>query len=257
MTIPELVKMLEDMRIGQVSPASERLLHTLAREVEYSDGIQPVELFPLWRLADSANQRRMWMLPGTPTVYRAQDSFSESVGRGTRAVTPERGRLLLDKMAMGRMELKIGAQVMCTKNFRSINIVNGSIGKVLDFMTPAEARQSRHFIEMIPSDDPNWDPFVFDPTFPKSDREVKLYGDVPEPGSPLHDWLRSQEPDFPWPTVETEGRKWPVVQFDQGTVLLVTPTLFTSENVRGETEACRVQIPLILAWALTIELGPT
>ncbi|KAH7327572.1 hypothetical protein B0J17DRAFT_580721 [Rhizoctonia solani] len=53
---PKLVKMLEHMRIEEVSPVSERLLNTLAREVEYSDGIQPVELFPLRRLADSANQ---------------------------------------------------------------------------------------------------------------------------------------------------------------------------------------------------------
>ncbi|CAE6533978.1 unnamed protein product [Rhizoctonia solani] len=245
---PMLVKMLEDMRIGEVSPASVRLLNTLSREVEYSDGIKPVELSPLRILADSSNQRQMKMLPGISLVYQAQDSFAEFVGRNRsrsrgrsrsrQAMTPERGMLLLDKMAMLRIELKVGAQVMCTKNLRGTNIVNGSIGKIVDFMTPAEARQSKYIIQTIPSDNPNWDP-----------SSLESYQEAP--GTP-YEPLRIRDLGFPRPTIETEGREWPVVQFDEGTTLLVTPMLFTAENATGETEACRVQIPLILAWALTV-----
>ncbi|CAE6435818.1 unnamed protein product [Rhizoctonia solani] len=250
---PKFINMLEDMRTGQVSRASEILLNSLSREVKYSDGIRPVELFPLRILADSANQRQMEALPGISNVYKAHDRFAEFVNPRGRVVTPERGRLLLDKMAMSRIELKIGTQVMCTKNFREINIVNGSIGRVLDFMTPAEARRSRHFIHTIPSDDPGWDPLVYDPEALSPGREMELYRVQPgNPGSTLNELCKSRDMNFPWPTIETEGREWPVVQFDEGAVLLITPTFFTSENVMGRTEACRAQIPLILSWALTV-----
>lgn len=47
---------------------------------------------------------------------------------------------------------------------------------------------------------------------------------------------------FPLPVVETLGRKWPVVQFDNGKILLMTPVYFTHENVRGGIEACRAQV---------------
>ncbi|KAJ1307104.1 hypothetical protein OPQ81_001222 [Rhizoctonia solani] len=222
---PKLVKMLEDMRMGDVSPASEQLLNTLSREVHYSDGIKPVELFPLRILADSANDRQMRNLPGISVVYSAKDSFTEFVDRGSRAMTPERGRQLLEKLARSRIELKIGAQVMCSKNLPEHDIVNGSIGKIIDFMTPVEARQSRYFIQTIPSDDPNWDP-------------LSQHSNLE---SVIND-LRIRNPNFSWPAIETEGRKWPVVRFDNGTVVLITPTLFTVENVMGKTEACRAQV---------------
>jgi ATP-dependent exoDNAse (exonuclease V) alpha subunit len=45
---------------------------------------------------------------------------------------------------------------------------------------------------------------------------------------------------------------WPVVQFINGTTKMCLPEEFTVNNAHGETEATRVQVPLILAWALSM-----
>ncbi|CAE6440069.1 unnamed protein product [Rhizoctonia solani] len=240
---PKLINMLEEMRIGQIGPDSKALLYTLSREVKYPDGIGPVQLFPLRILADSANQQQMESLPGISMTYQAQDRFAKPTDSKSRFLDPERGRSLLDKMAM----IRIGAQVMCTKNLRNTNIVNGSIGRILDFMTPAEAQQSKQFIHIIPSDDPNYKPGTAGPH-----RGTELYQvhpvDVKSATKKPHN---DKDGNFYFPTTKTKGQAWPVVQFDDA-VLLATPTLFTLEDVMGRTQACWKQIPLILAWALTM-----
>jgi hypothetical protein len=45
---------------------------------------------------------------------------------------------------------------------------------------------------------------------------------------------------------------WPVVEFTNGMKVLMAPMEFSVENANGQTEATRNQIPLILAWALSI-----
>jgi len=45
---------------------------------------------------------------------------------------------------------------------------------------------------------------------------------------------------------------WPVVLFEGGDLLLCPATRFTIEGRRGNVEAVRTQVPLILAWALSI-----
>jgi hypothetical protein len=45
---------------------------------------------------------------------------------------------------------------------------------------------------------------------------------------------------------------WPLVQFTNGMSLLCAPLEFTVEGLRGGTEVRRLQVPLILAWALSI-----
>ncbi|GAB1528376.1 hypothetical protein RhiTH_011570, partial [Rhizoctonia solani] len=232
--------MLEEMRIGQIGPDSKALLYTLSREVKYEDGIGPVQLFPLRILADSANQQQMESLPGISMTYQAQDRFAEPTDSKSRFLDPERGRSLLDKMAMIRISAKkmcqIGAQVMCTKNLRNTNIVNGSIGRILDFMTPAEARQSKQFIHIIPSDDPNYKPETAGPHRGTESYQVHPVDVESATKKPHND----KDGNFHFPTTETEGRAWPVVQFDNA-VLLATPTLFTLEDVIGRIQACRTQ----------------
>ncbi|QRV74531.1 DNA helicase [Ceratobasidium sp. AG-Ba] len=50
-----------------------------------------------------------------------------------------------------------------------------------------------------------------------------------------------------------EATKWPVVEYVDGHRILMGPIKFTSERITdGEAQATRLQIPLILAWALTV-----
>ncbi|KAG8780386.1 hypothetical protein FRC12_023094 [Ceratobasidium sp. 428] len=52
---PVLIKMLNDMRIGQVSDETARLITRFARSVKYDDGIEPPEIISRCWLANPAN----------------------------------------------------------------------------------------------------------------------------------------------------------------------------------------------------------
>jgi hypothetical protein len=52
--------------------------------------------------------------------------------------------------------------------------------------------------------------------------------------------------------VFSRNEKWPVVRFENGKVLLCVALAFTVEGPLANLEARRVQVPLILAWALSI-----
>lgn len=46
--------------------------------------------------------------------------------------------------------------------------------------------------------------------------------------------------------------KWPLVSFTSGMLLLCAPVDFCVEGFLGNVEAKRIQVPLILAWALSM-----
>jgi hypothetical protein len=48
------------------------------------------------------------------------------------------------------------------------------------------------------------------------------------------------------------GPAWPVVRFSSGRTVLCPPVEFSVLNIAGEIAARREQVPLILAWALSI-----
>ena len=49
-----------------------------------------------------------------------------------------------------------------------------------------------------------------------------------------------------------KNHKWPLVSFTSGKLLLCAPVDFCVEGFRGNVEAKRTQVPLILAWALSM-----
>ena len=99
-------------------------------------------------------------------------------------------------------------------------IVNGSVGRVTDFLTCHEAKKV-HKIEVALS--------------PRNREENPMTGEV-------------RIPDLLW----NDPSKWPVVEFLSGQKRLIPPHEFTIENVNETTQARRVQVPLILAWAISI-----
>jgi len=67
--------------------------------------------------------------------------------------------------------------------------------------------------------------------------------------------------DIPVATIEGQEAKsrfqnnailWPIVRFIGGREMIIVPQDFTVNNLDGEVEAQRTQIPLILAWALSV-----
>jgi hypothetical protein len=102
-----------------------------------------------------------------------------------------------------------------SKNIEQGVLVNGSVGKVIEFLTTREAK----------------------------DREIT----VAMPALPSNDNLHLiNNHQF------TSKERWPMVRFTNGRELLCAPVTFTVEGFKGNIEAHRLQVPLILAWALSI-----
>lgn len=204
---PEFANMLNELRLGKITDKSIHTFKQLSRELEFSDGVEPTQLFSTRHEVDNANGARMRNLKGQSMSFPAVD-------KGT-ADGPFRDKLLSNCMAPMKLELKVNSQVMLIKNLDE-TLVNGSLGRVVGFMN-----------------EKTWD-------VQKGERYEFDAEDPPKPASNL----------------EEPGRVWPLVQFvlPDGTSrqLLVQPENWKIELPSGEVQAERSQVPLMLAWALSI-----
>lgn len=169
----------------------------------------------------------MRSLVGKLWQYEAHDS-------GTIIDVSMRDKLLANMMAPKSLELKTGAQVMLIKNMDD-GLVNGSLGKIIAFMSEA--------------------------TFEVYDKHPELFteesGDIAEPSEEVLEMRASikrlARTKDPGPEM---GTIYPLVRFSiaDGSTrdLLVQPEDWKIELPSGEIQAQRKQLPLILAWALSI-----
>ena len=144
----------------------------------------------------------------------------------------QRDKLLSNCMAPQNITLKKGAQVMLIKNMDE-TLVNGSIGKVIAFM-------DEKMFDIYREDE---DAFQAVDTMEVSE------GDMTESRKKLRALINKD-------LIGDTSRKWPLVQFavSDGTsrVLLCQRESWKIELPNGEVQASRNQVPLILAWALSI-----
>ncbi|OJA07958.1 hypothetical protein AZE42_05930 [Rhizopogon vesiculosus] len=231
----KFVDMLSATRSGKLLDWHIREFMKLKRVVDYSDGISPTQLFPLKSQVESCNKTHLDVLSGEQVTYSAMDSrgFDMHENRIPIVVAEQ----LLDRLVVPKViSLKIGAQVMLLRNLLQGKLVNGSLGKVIDFMTTHEATQC--FIEIANLDTPaqrapNGD---FLPTLPPGvDDEDKYKG-----------LLALDRQEF------TKHERFPLVRFTNDVHLLCAPLSFTVEGLKGNVEAQRIQVPLVLAWAMSI-----
>lgn len=166
----------------------------------------------------------MKMLSGETMTYIAEDSGVMDLAA--------RERILKYFMAPKELQLKKGAQVMLIKNVDQ-NLVNGSLGKVVRFSDTemyAYSKEHEEEFDAAYRDEPD------DAQFRKM-RE-KIHAAVYKNGT------------------TSRGRLYPVVcfQLPDGSTreIIVQPEEWKSELPNGELVAKRSQIPLILAWALSI-----
>ena len=162
-------------------------------------------------------------LEGASFDFTAQDG-------GTIHDTEQRTRLLSNCMADQQISLKKGAQVMLIKNIDE-SLVNGSIGRVIAFM-----------------DEKTYD--VYHESSPDDTNFEELNGSgAAATTSRWRDFANKEPPPI-------TGQKWPLVRFklSDGTSrdLLCVRETWKIELPDGEVQAARNQVPLILAWALSI-----
>jgi len=98
-------------------------------------------------------------------------------------------------------------------------LVNGTLGRVTHFMTIQQANEAR--LEIAKLERSNSGP------------------------------SRGPQPQTSVPPT-SDGTQWPFVEFENGRKALCPPSLFSVTNVFGQEEASRDQVPLIVAWAMSI-----
>ena len=193
----EFISLLNEVREGVCTPRTTRRLASchVRTKPRPTDGIQPTRLYCTNRDVDKENFAHLDALPGEAQQLPANDVFKSG---SPSADTRKRLLELLDKKAARTLQLKPGAQVMLTKNWEEMKLVNGSRGVVV-------ALEKK---EVGPGD-----------------------GGV----------------SFGVPPGEYDACR---VHFDNGLRIVVRPASFF-QALDGCT-CVRIQLPLKLAWALTV-----
>lgn len=123
----QFLQMLEEIRSGNVSESTVKRFKPLQnpRDVPFP----PTHLFSTRREVDEANSRRLKELKGPSITFTAVDT-------GSLANKPQGKKMLESFLAPQVLVLKPYAQVMLIKNIDS-TLVNGSMGTVIGFLNNA------------------------------------------------------------------------------------------------------------------------
>lgn len=130
----QFYEMIKRARMGELTNEDKDKLISRLHEYNSSEtDIKPTNLFPLRHQAKMLNQKELTKLPGDEKIYHAQDAYiTKKSGKFVNmAAIPIWGGRLLKDAAKKNLKLKIGAQVMVTKNLGS-GIVNGTLGVVVE-----------------------------------------------------------------------------------------------------------------------------
>lgn len=217
--------MLNEMREGRLTDSSVKAFRNLSRNLTFEDAIDATELFPLRSEVERANHDRLTMLQGEAYMFDSRDG-------GSILDENQRGKLLQNCMAPQSITLKKGAQVMLIKNVDE-HLVNGSIGRVIAFMDESEFDKFRINEDAYSQRADGVFVSQAGEEMSKEERAVKR----------LNQNLNT-------------SRKFPLVRFTtadgSSRDLLCQPENWKVELPNGEVQASRTQVPLILAWALSI-----
>lgn len=127
---PELIEILNALRVGRIDHRVESKLRHLSRALEFDDGVVPTELFPTRHEVERSNLAKLEQLDGPEISYKATDLSING------APVDEMVRKSLDMlMCVPELKLKIGAQVMLIQNDVDDRLANGQLGLVECFLT--------------------------------------------------------------------------------------------------------------------------
>ena len=268
------IDMLNDMRNGKVNNETIAEFKRLSRKLDNPDGIEPAELFSTRYEVENANNTRLNLLKGESQIFKAIDSGS--------LPTDQRQTVLNNFLAPQKLFLKKNAQVMCIKNFDE-SLVNGSLGQVVNFM---DRDTYMHYNLM--KENPEATISEIEREFKKNKEKKKILDELESEHKPLSlndsifDFLedieimeglhdveldvhelafrtnKERKVDFIKALHQNSSKlKYPLVRFllpdgYNTREVLVEPEQWTIEDENENVLARRVQLPLILAWSLSI-----
>ncbi|KAI5897908.1 uncharacterized protein SCHCODRAFT_02152180 [Schizophyllum commune H4-8] len=115
-------------------------------------------------------------------------------------------------------------------------LVNGSVGRVEEFCTVHEAIERAIDVAQIKMRDGH----------PYGSADPDSKGEYHIRREPIANMRPMNEAVF------SKSQRFPLVRFTNGSQLLCAPLMFTVEGIMGNVEVSRMQVPLILAWALSV-----
>ncbi|AOW03487.1 YALI0D02607p [Yarrowia lipolytica CLIB122] len=281
-----LTDMLRKLRFSNPEDHDEldRFFRKLSRELDDSDGIVPTVLEPRNDAVNAKNQMELEKLPGPLFTLKSHDTAD---GNSLEDIDPN-GRFLknLDDnlRVVSELKLKLGAQVMVMKNIYKdhVELVNGNMGIVKwlmsasKYFTIAQSKpvKSQMFeaIEWVEGIVKNGKPLGY---FVRS-KDIRALKECPDVDSPhVKDWETAKRFLLEiYETMEVQYRFSPTPKFDctstdallpvvkfvdntYGTrYVYMAPETFQVPNTNSNGDHTggweRKQVPLILAWAMSI-----
>lgn len=206
---------LNELREGKLTPAAIRQLKALDRPMDMANGaLAPTELFPHRADVDRANSARLDRLKTKEHVFIAVDIISPNIDKED---VPVAKAGLHDIPAPRTLVLKSCAQAMLVSNLDSTRgLVNGAVGRIVTFLR-VDSKTSKTAVH---------DPIID----AEGNVDLEAHGQL-------------------------DGPHFPCVLFHtpRGAVkVIISREEFKVDNSLGKTIARRSQVPLILAWAISI-----
>mmetsp|Transcript_18815 Transcript_18815/g.33085 ORF Transcript_18815/g.33085 Transcript_18815/m.33085 type:complete len:339 (+) Transcript_18815:135-1151(+) len=205
------IDLLNQIRVGKCSSAISDALEAchISKKPVPKDGIVPTKLYCTNKNVDEENNRKLTQLPGNVRLFQADNKFKGNYDKRTQQTISQN----MDKKVPEELRLKVGAQVMLTRNMPHCNLVNGSRGIVKSFQ-----------------EEGNTDFMTTDKTSQAS------YGGG---GS-----------SYGGGSAAKKNKQYPVVHFANGQKIMVKDESVFQGGASGAMT--RTQLPLKLAWSITV-----
>eukprot|EP00898_Chlorokybus_atmophyticus_P009230 jgi/Chlat1/937/Chrsp108S01371 len=263
------VSLLNRIRVGNADAgaAVRSIILRCARPLDTSDGIRPTELYSRNVDVDRRNAEELNKLDGSAKTFVAKDDMQvskDAAGNEAQALQMLKdSEFWRDCMAVKDMQLKLNSQVMLLKNLDLTGdnggmLVNGSRGvvvgwdaKTISSETVPGSTQNDNLQQLFAISDIGQGPQQRDEplllTAPHGATEVANKQLVVAPsGAGTLEASQAQTAQM-----QTQAEYWPVVKFTNGRTVTIDPDKFEHE-VPNAGLCVRTQVPLKLAWALTI-----
>ncbi|GAA6052067.1 hypothetical protein NBRC10513_002652 [Rhodotorula toruloides] len=224
---PVFIATLEKIRRGICDDECTRFLANCGAELGKGGNIdiQPTNLYPLRKAVDDENRREFEKLKEQAYTFQALD---DSRGAYAESVLGER---LANVPPSKTLQLKKGAQVLLLANLDVKNgLVNGSRGVIVDWVDR----------DAVPLDSDADEPVWPGQTQRKKSAGGGMFGGEEWREKAAELWADKQEVEV-----------FPLVYFATGRQLIIRPHTWCIDIDKHNTVA-RTQLPLQLAWALTI-----